>query len=64
MLWSFVIVGFMECRAKENVEPEHHFLFLWFGKQPAYLAASPGMSQVEWNWPLTIFQVTLGRSNF
>jgi len=67
LLFSFVIVGLMDCGAKENFEPAYHFLFLWFDRSPAYLTASPGMSQLGWNWmewPLTIFQITLGKSNF
>lgn len=67
MVLNFVIISLMECRAKENVESEYYFLFLSFGKRPAYLAASRGMSRLGWNWmewPLTVFQITSGKSNF
>lgn len=50
MLLSFVIIGLMGCRAKENVEPQYQFIFVCFGKRPVYLTASPGMSQLGWNW--------------
>lgn len=49
LLLSFVIMGLMGCRAKENVEPEYQFIFVWFGKRPVYLTTSTGMSQLGWN---------------
>lgn len=49
LLLSFVIIGLMGCRAKD-VEPEYQFIFVWFGKMSVFLTASPGMSQLGWNW--------------